>query len=592
MPQDRPVEKVVKDPDFLKLSKEAQAIVMSEMDKDFAGLSEDSKIRVIDQLVPQRSKEKSDSDPWREAAILGGSTVGALAGLPGGVPGSIIGAGLGGAGAEGLYQVGQQAFGDPNRPKSSLEAAKRIGGIGAREGALEAVGGGVMRAGQKALAPFRKTVLPEARAVISKFKDRIKPIVLTPAEATESKTLDVLQNISEGSILGGGKFAKFKKYRNVVFEDIADDIIQQFGSRVQPDEVGELFVDAITKKNESFKAVSNILYNNVDELAEDAVITTGSMKKFVEPIAEVGESLGGIEAVNSGDDLVKAVIDLPDNLSYFEAKELRTRLLSRVNEFNVLNKKAPAIGKAKKIIGLLDNAIEKGLPKDAQQAWRTANQFYREGQERFNNTMIRRLMKHAEDTGMGPEMIAKNVFKPGNFTLIKTVKGALKPKEWTKMQNWYVQDLFKKSIGGAGEISGQKLLNNMYYKPTGMGDKALKEIFSPEQLKGITDFGQTLKLVQEKQGEGLGKMWIQLAQGSAVVGLGAGLAYDQDALKGSSAAIVLGPAVLSGLLMKPSVARLLTTGIKTPASSPQIAGLTTRLLGAYWREKHANEERE
>ena len=99
--------------------------------------------------------------------------------------------------------------------------------------------------------------------------------------------------------------------------------------------------------------------------------------------------------------LVDAILGLPDAIDVATAKELRTRLIARIDEFKVLNKKAPAIGQAKKLIGLVDNAISKDLPEQANNAWREANAFYKEGQEQFNNAIIRKLLKKAEDTGTG-----------------------------------------------------------------------------------------------------------------------------------------------------------------------------------------------
>ena len=47
----------------------------------------------------------------------------------------------------------------------------------------------------------------------------------------------------------------------------------------------------------------------------------------------MGQELGGIEAKNAGDDLLAAVMDLPDKVDFSTAKELRSRLLSRIDEF-------------------------------------------------------------------------------------------------------------------------------------------------------------------------------------------------------------------------------------------------------------------
>uniref|UniRef100_A0A6M3IKM9 Uncharacterized protein n=1 Tax=viral metagenome TaxID=1070528 RepID=A0A6M3IKM9_9ZZZZ len=586
---------VIKDPKFWKLSYQSQADVLGEVDDEFKSLSKNAKNEILDKLSPTSefpvTMEAPKTDIRREAIKTAGGVAGGIAGTSGGPLGTIAGATMGAMGAEALYQVGQHAFGEPGAPKTSEEAAKKMAAAGAWEGIPEAVGFGLGKLGTKILAPFAKNLLPEAAEITNKLKNKIKPVFL-PSEATESRTLDVLQNISEGSIFGGGKISEFNLKRESVMEDWADDIIKLFGEKTNPDEMGEMFVQLTEKNNKVFKAAANTLYNNVEELAGDATVKTGTLKKFAESIQETTGRLAGIESTNAGDDLVQAVIDLPDEVTFAEAKELRSRLLSRINEFNVLNKKAPAIGKAKTFIKQIDSEIEKGLGPEALKAWREANGFYKDGQELFNNVMIRRLLKHAEDTGMGPELIGKHIFKPGGITTIRKIKDTMSSEQWKKMQSFYVQDLFKKSLDGEGIISGKKLLNNMFYKPTGMGEQTLKEIFNPTQLKEIKLFGTALDIAQKKQGEGLGKMWIQLSQGTAIAGIGAGVAFDQDIITGSSAVILFGPIVLSKMMLNPMAVKWLTKGIKTPVRSPEVLGILSRLTGFAYRTRTQEAEKQ
>jgi len=299
------------------------------------------------------------------------------------------------------------------------------------------------------------------------------------------------------------------------------------------------------------------------------------------------EVLNGIEAANAGDDLIKAIDGLPDSIGFKEAQELRSRLISKVDEFSVINKNAPAIGKAKKLIGLVDSEIEKGLPSDALDAWRDANQFYRESMDQFQPIMIRKLMKYAEETGVGSESIGRALFKPGNLTMIKKAKGALSPDEWEKAQSFYIQRAFKEASDlKTGELNGTKLMNNLFNKASGMGDETLREIFAPEQLKAIRDMGTTLKLIQEHNPDKTGRMLIQLAQGGALATLGGGAVFDtSDSVKGSAAAILFGPMIVSRMLVNPSITRWLTKGLQMSPESPEVFGLLSRLVGAAHRIK-------
>ena len=93
------------------------------------------------------------------------------------------------------------------------------------------------------------------------------------------------------------------------------------------------------------------------------------------------------------------------------------------------------------------------------------------------------------------------------------------------------------------------------------------------------DFADTLKLAQQRQSEGLGKMWIQLAQGSAIVSVAAaGAGYIPPETAIGAGAIIFGPVVLSRMLVKPSIAKYLTQGFKIPANSPEAVGIMVRLI--------------
>jgi len=526
----------------------------------------------------------------KESARTGGGIVGgALAAtLP--EPAKFItipaGVTLGAAAGEAMRQIGQHIFKDPERPQTSLEAAKKIGTTGLKEGAWELGGGLATKGIMRMLQPFSKKISVGALDSIELMKGRISP-VLTPSEATQSRFLDIAENIADSSLIGGGAIETFKLKRQKAFDIFADELIDQFGMRVSPDDLGEMFIDTVSGKWDLHKKAANILYNKVEDLAKGVIVPIKKLKSFATPLSEVGKELGGIEAVNAGDDLMKAVIDLPDTLTFSAAKDLRSRLISRVDEFNILNKNAPAIGKAKKLISILDESIGKSLRSEGASvldAWRVANNFYKTGSKQFNNTMIRRFIKMGEETGTGPENIGKAIFKPGAVTTVRRVKNALSPNEWKSMQSFYIQQLFTKSSNKEGVIQGERLLNNMIGKSGSMGESTLKEIFNPEQLNQIMKFSNALKMTQSKQSGGLGGMFIQLTQAGAVVGLALGK------MPSEAGVILLGPAVISKLILNPKTARLLTEGIKLHASSPKVIGITTRLLAAAGRIKSELEE--
>lgn len=588
--------------------------------------------------------------PQTLGGVAGGLT--AATGLTAGGPVLLplaVGAGVGGAFGESMKQIGQHLSGSLDAPKTSTEAAKRIGEAALTEAGFEMVGGLVAKGFGKILAPFRKETIPGLTEAADRFKNQIKPVLL-PSEATESRVLDILGNISESSLIGGNAIAKFKTKRGEFFDDFADSMIDQFGQRVSPDELGSLFVTALEAKRKVHKEAADVLYNNVQALippdeivkrTEVKLVPTGIADEYGNPITRTVEEeveevipgfriptsslrdfsskvrvhsteLGGIEAKNAGDDLMDAINGLPEELSFQEAKELRSRLISRIDEFSVINKKAPAIGKAKKLVSLLDKQMADslrglkapGLPPikaavkvdwigsteelvDAPQqtpyeAWRIANRFYREGQEKYNNTLLRRLVKLADDTGTGAENIAPAIFKPGQVSKVRKVKRALGEgsDEWRNLKGFFIQHLLSKSTDVNGNLVGKRILNNMSGKPNSFGMPVLTEVFTGPQIRALEDFGRVLQATQARQGEGAGRMLIQLAQGTAV-----GRILLAGSIEPATATVILGPPLLSKMMLNPKTAKLLTEGISTPAGSEAAAGLLSRIVAASERVK-------
>ncbi|MBU0958617.1 MAG: hypothetical protein KKB31_01600, partial [Nanoarchaeota archaeon] len=548
----------------------------------------------------QAGNVPSKKEPWYgEYLSQGPRTIGGILGGIAGTPfappfGTLAGISFGSMAGELLeqgrkYAVSKGVFRQPSEteqmraPQSISQAAWEVGKAGIEEPAYQLAGAGVIKGFGKVLAPFAKKLSSEAQGTIDFLKDRIKP-VLTPAEATESRGLDILENIAEGSLLGGGQLSKFKLNRQRVLNDMVDDIVDRFGKRVSPEELGETFEKVVENKWKGYKkAVIEPLYTEVERLTKPIygqvekrvprpstildisgkpmvgetieqitkqvggpIISTRSLKEFAKPLAKISGDLGNIEAKNAGDDLVRAVLDLPDNVEFQVAKELRSRLISRVDEFSVINKKAPAIGKAKQFIKLIDQETEEGLSPypEALSLWREANRLYVQGEKQFNNAFIRRLIKKADpDFGGEPEAIGKIVFRPGAIGYVKQVKAATDPATFKQFQSYYLQNLLSKSVDDSGNIIGDKMLQNMYGK-SGTGDNVLRELFDLQTLDNITKFAKAAKVSQMERREHIGKIWIQLSQAGAAANLGFGGPGQEI-----SGIIVLGPPILSRALL-------------------------------------------
>lgn len=579
-------------------------------------------------------------------AVVGGTVLGAVGQRFGGTPGGIAGSTIGSA----IGELGEQVVRgeDIDIGRATKEGALGFTGEVASRGAF-GLGGMLFRAikprprispeAQKAIEFLDKNMPTSSRGRLGRFfLGDPKKITLLPAEATEGIGMDVLHNVAENSMIGSQRIRDFKLNRTKLFKDMADDIVDSFGSRVEPELLGTIFEQTITNNIKPSRLLSTQLYNSVDDIVKptivksqvDELVPTGlfddagkpimrtvkktverefggarislkEVKKFAKPLKQLAKELGGIEGKNAGDDIISSMLGMNDTISYEVANELRSRLLGIVDEFSVINPKAKAIGRAKRLISLVHEATENGLKDfdkinktNSLEVWTAARRIYRQGSEQFDNRFIRSLLRKGDSTqGGDPEAIVGAIFKPGRPTRIRRIKKAMlaktNPRSWERMQSYVLEDLFKKAtkkgtaeIGEeagiqTGEIIGANLLESMYGR-TGLGEKMMREIFSPAQLKNITEFANALKVAQARQGSGLGRMAIQLSQVSGVVSLTYGAVSGDPSAVGTGSILVLGPAVLARAMTNPRIGNALIHGLRVGGKSKVTAGALGRFI--------------
>ncbi len=558
-----------------------------------------------------RVEEEARPFDFPVGAAIGG-TIGAIAGAPG-LGTSLIGAGLGAGAGEAGEQLIRRGLGLP-APETSFEAGKEIIKEGALGVAGEAGGRVVVGAGGRALRFIKpRPVVSEEAARAIRFLDENLPfhersrfnplryivgketkrkLTLLPAEATESRAMDILNNLSESSIIGGGGLATFKTNRTKALVNIADDIIDTFGARAEPDMVGELFLKATQGELKASRTGAEVIYNTVEDILRPAIardpltgitrevsrvnVPMKQAKEFIEPLLKEARKLKGLGGAEAGDDIALIIDSYGDFLDFSTAKELRSRLIAKADQFSVTNPKAKIIGRAKKLVGIIDDAMEKSLKiageDEALRLLREANRLWRTGDEAFNSAFIRRLIKLGEQQG-NPEAIAKAILKDravSNVRRAKTAVGGMHTDSWQRLQSYFTQDIFERSTKrGTSELTGIGLEANLKR----MGEQTLREIYTPGQLTKLRRFANVLKVTQAKQAEGTGRMFIQLSQAGAVLSVPFG-----EGMNRTAATILLAPGILAKAFTIPEVADILIHGFRAGAKTKIAAGAMGRFV--------------
>lgn len=480
---------------------------------------------------------------------------------------------LGAAGGEALGQLGQRLLGGGG-PETSTEAAARVGLAGGTEflgGKLfEAAGRGVRR-----LIPeteFAEAVTPEAKEAIEILRPRGG--ILTPAQATENRATDVLQNVAEGSLFGGGAITTVKKRGKDIINDVITNFVISSRGQLSKEELGGLVTSAIEKSASNFRAASRGLFKAVDEATEGAGVDFTGVKILaneLETQLKKGIPGGGARRI------LQTVKNRGDIIPWEEAQILRSDLLAVSRQVGEL---IPGRGQviSKQLAKELDTAMETGaasLPGDALTKWRAANLFHKEGIPEFNNRLIRKLGVEA------PEAVIDTIIKQKNASVIRQLRKTINDKEvWGGIQGEFIENIFTKSTNVEGVISGKAILNQIRR----FGKDNIRELFpgaSSETIGNLSRFARASIAIEKGQPTGVGGVAIQLIQPGAAIGL---VAPGGARQKIGAASILLGPLAISKLFSNSKIVNFMLSGSKKAKTAEQATIFLSRLTAQLIKE--------
>lgn len=463
---------------------------------------------------------------------------------------------------------------------------------------------------------------------------------LFPAQATDitersgaAGILDFFHNIADNSIIGSSAMRRIAKQNVDVVAETTDDLIRSFSRQsLTPEQMG-VTLNAVLKGNLKVeREASDVLYNTINEMVKGlsvskkveilpklahlgrkfgtekvGIVNIGKIKstEFIKNLQKLSDELSKFGSAEQGFDTIANVLRVNDNISFEAAKNFRTSLLNIAKNRTIEGKTDPAVGLARNLAGQVDNAISSALKTHSPKAlklWRKANRAYRATNEQYDNRLIREIFDMANRSKAGnPEDIIPHVFKPGAITNIKRIKRAVDPETWGKVKNLYTRNLLKKSsiasedlvsAGGAARTTvaaadvkgGTFMLQGSQLKEAleGMGKDILNTIYTPKELVTLKAVASAMDLSQKTVGHGLGRMFIQLSQAGAIIGVLSGKAA------GLGVPLIVGPGLLSRVFTNPVTAKWLIQGYKLPANSPKLVSIMAR-LGASITEMEAED---
>ena len=499
------------------------------------------------------------------------------------------------------------------------------------EGAAgEAIGLPIAKGVEKVLAPVVKTfkgaddaarVIEEQREIINKGlataktpadKEALlaaaKNGVLTPGLITDNQFIDILQNISEVSLLGSGGIRTAKEGAETIAKSGIDDFVEQFIKTQDRVATGQLFQTAITKNQDAWNSLVKSKYKNVDKLlgSTKQIDPVTGIEKIVDPTVintipyktAIKQQISKLERVAKGKSdpeaisLLKEQLTLPDNASFSLVNDYRSKLLERGRYFspdakNLKSFKDTYMTLQPRITDLLENApLGSGVSTEAKLAWRQANQFYKEGIQDYSDEVIIKLLEK------DPELVFKELIKAGDRpTVVKETFDIInrrfnKPGEKavaenlkTSLKGEFLRKVINDSTDSVGQYSvlSSKKINDLIGSGGKFEDTA-KTLFTGQEYSRINQLKDALEFAQgrlKQTGSPPGAVFFQLKQAGAagtILALGGAQAFQGD--YGTAAGIVLSPVALGYALSSPKVINYMIKGAK--AKNPTAAGTAFR----------------
>ena len=476
----------------------------------------------------------------------------------------------------------------------------------------------------KGFVADNKTVLKFAKAnalkttakEIDKLGSTAKEMAsgLTPGVKSSNRTLEIIENISQKSLIGGGAITKRYEAAKMVGDLIAKDMLAQYRVVADSSDVGKLFLESLGGARGAFEKTANKLYKDVDDILK----AKGVIDAEIIPVNTLRESIESLQKFYDGDlpptfaqlmpSTLKKIDDRVGKYSFAQLDSFRKRLVDL--QYGAPKTDKMELGKVIKAIddSLNDAAINKIIPKEAVDAKNLANDFFREGNDVFSRGVVSQLLKNAGEDGLVLGKDAKaiqNVFKiiTGNDNLMNTkvifreidaLTGKNVPegdgfKELAKMidpvtkkpmltvaqgqklkdsvRGHYLANAMRKAEKGSKQF-GKYIDSDAFSKAIDEGEGKLRKfLFQGNDAKKLEELQNTLAFAQGDLSRlpGIpGGIFIQLKQAGAagtILSLGGvgGTAVGAGLLGGfvPAAGILLAPAVASKIMLNPKFSNLI-----------------------------------
>jgi hypothetical protein len=441
---------------------------------------------------------------------------------------------------------------------------------------------------------------PEGRARLLAIADEAEK-GLTLGVKTKSKTADIIETIGEKAFIGND-ILKRKESLSLVGDTAVDDMVNKFTTGLNNQQVGDMYIEALTGSNVAFKAAARKYYGAVDQV----ILDSGLKNSLVLPMDSIKkESLSQLNQYGLKNSVIsninKEIQGKQPFLTFKQADALRSSLLEE-RRAALRAGQTQTAGSLDQIRKTLDDVLEKDLdiPEAVKIAQKTANNFYKDGSDVFRDAVIKKILKDKN-----PDDVFGIIVKAGDkpYTLKETFNQLdqmtkLKDKEGIELLTKAESENLKNRIKGqflanivrnsesTDRVYGNFFDADKFTKNLNKFRNSKEELFTKTELDEIAKIEKQLAFSQgaiSRKGGTPGAIFIQMKQAGSIgtllqfglaggAGLGFGLA--------PAIAILLGPAALNKIMLSPKLNSLLFKQY----TKKEVASMTPARAGAIYRQ--------
>ena len=384
--------------------------------------------------------------------------------------------------------------------KSPGEVATTLGGEAAMAAGGEGVSRALFPAARFLLGPGAYRMTPEKKALADNAI--AQGFAVRPGSVTDAPILARWEGMVR-SIFGDLNAEKNKKAAQSGL-----DILGGSGGRVvTKEQAGGAVSSSLKAQRVSFGQGMSKQYADIDALVGNApIVPTDILKsQATDLLANMPKTADG-KVVGGKDAFLRDIINMDDAITVSQAQRLRTMLREASESPDLVPD--VAMHEARVLKKSVEDAFDQaknapGANPRAQMAiakLRATDAAYKEGIQKFDNTMVTAITKNAGKPGaVDPDMVVDYMVKPEHAVRLRYVKNLVSPQVWGEVKSAHAQDLLS-SVVKTTDDPLAKIFDGRAFRDTldKYGRGVLEEVHGKPWVTNAYIYANALMLAEKK----------------------------------------------------------------------------------------------